>query len=108
MRRIEKDESLEKRVSNEVLLYITIAYFFINVASYFHMTTMNGGGGMIYIYILPVIWLGTIIGVSLFAFIKRKILFEKSQKKTSILLLILCTPFPYLLIGKIINLLFGD
>ena len=68
---------------------------------------MNGGGGIIYVFILPTLWLVTIIGVSIFAYKKRKIFFEKRRKKISITLLILCTPFPYLILGQIIGLLFG-
>lgn len=108
MNTTKEDDELIKRVWNDTLLYISIAYFFINIAFFFHMTTMNGGGSMIYVFILPIFWLTTIIGVSIFAYNQRKLLFEKSRKKISIILLILCTPFPYLILGQIIGLLFGD
>ena len=104
----EEEELLLERVSNDTLMYITAAYFFINIASYLHMTSMNGGGSIIYIFFLPFFWLATFIGVSAFAYNKRKILFEKSRKKISIVLMICCTPFPYILLGQIIRLLLGE
>ena len=100
-------EDKRKTVWNDTLIYITIAYFFINTAFFFHMTTMNGGSSLAYVFILPIFWLLTIILVGIFAYNQRKILFDKNRKKTSIILLILCTPFPYIIIGQIIGLLIG-
>ena len=108
MNRTKENEELLERVCNDTLIYITIAYFFINVASYFHMTSMNGGGGIVYVFILPIFWLVTVTGVSIFAYKKKEILFKKSRKKISILLLILCTPFPYIILGQIIGLVLGE
>ena len=100
-------EDKMKIVWNDTLIYITVAYFFINTAFFFHMTSMNGGSSLVYVIILPIFWLLTIIIVGIFAYNQRKILFEKERKKTSIILLTLCTPFPYIIIGQIIGLLIG-
>ncbi len=90
---------------NENFIYLTLAYFFINAAFIFHATSMNGGSSLGYIYILPVFWLIFIIGAGFFAYNKRKTLFDKKTKKSSILLLSLCTPIPYIIIVQIFGLI---
>ena len=92
---------------NENLIYIFLTYLFINGAFIFHATTLNGGSSLGYIYILPIFWLIAIIIIGIFAYLKRKILFEKNTKRTSILLIILCTPIPYIILVQIFGLIFS-
>ena len=97
----------EKLKWNENLIYIFLTYLFINGAFIFHASTMTGGSSLGYIYIFPVFWLITIITVGIFAYSKRKILFEKRTKKTSILLIIFCTPIPYIILIQVFGIIFS-
>jgi hypothetical protein len=97
----------EKFKWNENLIYITLTYLFINAAFFFHASTMNGGGSLVYIYIFPFFWLISIILIGIFTYSQRKILFEKRSKKTSILLLAFCTPIPYIILIQIFGIFFS-
>ncbi|PCI09742.1 MAG: hypothetical protein COB73_04830 [Flavobacteriaceae bacterium] len=101
------DEEKLKAVWNETLIYITVGYFFIHVAFYFIMMSMNGGSSLAFVFVLPVFWVLTIIGVGVFAYQKREALFEKKKKNRSIILLLFCTPFPFIVFGQILGLIFG-
>lgn len=104
MKILEKKERLKW---NENLIYIFLIYIFINGAFIFHASTLTGGSSLGYIYILPAFWLIAIIFVGIFAYSKRKILFEQNSKKTSILLLALCTPIPYIILIQIYGIIFN-
>ena len=97
----------EKLKWNENLILITLAYLFINVAFFFHASTMNGGGSLGYVFIFPIFWLISIILIGGFAYNQKKILFEKSSKMTTILLLAFCTPIPYIILLQIFGLIFS-
>lgn len=101
------EEEKLKAVWNETLIYIAVGYFLIHVAFYFIMMSMEGGSSLAFVYILPIFWIVTMIGVGIFAYQKRSALFVKKKKKRSIILLLLCTPFPLILLGQIVGLIFG-
>jgi heme/copper-type cytochrome/quinol oxidase subunit 2 len=103
---LKKKEKLKLKW-NENLIYTFLTYLFINGAFIFHATTLNGGSSLGYVYILPIFWLIAIIIIGIFAYSKRKILFEKNTKRTSILLIILCTPIPYIILVQIFGLIFS-
>jgi len=101
------DEEKLKTVWNETLIYIAVGYFLIHVAFYFIMMSMEGGSSLAFVFILPIFWIVTIIGVGIFAYQKRAAFFEKKKKIRSIILLIFCTPFPLILLGQIVGLIIG-
>lgn len=97
----------EKFKWNENLIYITLTYIFINTAFFIHASSINGGGSLGYVFIFPVFWLIYIILIGIYAYKQRELLFEKNSKKTSTLLLIFCTPIPYIVLIQIYGIFFS-
>jgi hypothetical protein len=95
----------EKLKWNENLIYFVLIYIVINALFVLHASTLNGGSSLGYLFILPLFWLSYIIFAGIYSYNQRQILFEKKTKKTSIFLLFLCTPFPYLILVQVYFLL---
>ena len=64
---------------------------------------MNGGSSLIYALIYPFFWLLTIITVSVLTYKKRKNWLSKQQKISTIILLVFCTPLPFLTFSSLIQ-----
>jgi hypothetical protein len=88
---------------NTTLMWFTFGFIVINSLFYLHLSSMNGGSSMIYVFIFPIFWLLTIFVVGFWSYKQRYILFEKDIRTSSFILLFFCTPIPIFLLGALLR-----
>jgi|TARA_B110000027_G_C16092247_1_gene289025 hypothetical protein len=81
---------------NKTLSIIALFFLIINFLFTKNAETLNGGRAMIYIFIFPLFWIGTLITVGVLAYKKRKKWFSSELRISTIILLALCSPLSIL------------
>lgn len=88
---------------NITLTWFTLGFILTNFLFYLHISTMNGGSSIIYIFIYPIFWLLTILIAGLWSYKQRHFWFKKDVKTSSFILLFFCTPVPIFLFSALIR-----
>lgn len=85
---------------NPIPALIALIYTVINILSYKHAISLNGGGSMGYVLIFPIFWIATALLIIALSIRNRKLWFRKEFLFSTSISLLLCTPFPLLLVGN--------
>ncbi|GAB2973635.1 hypothetical protein GCM10027049_04680 [Mucilaginibacter puniceus] len=84
---------------NPIPALIALIYTVINVLFYMHATTLTGGASMGYVFIFPMFWIITALGIIVLSIRKRKSWFSKDLLLSTLVSLLFCTPIPLLAVG---------
>lgn len=88
---------------NITLTWFTLGFILFNSLFYLHLSSMDGGSSIIYIFICPIFWLLTLIIVAFWSYKQRNIWFKENLRNSSFILLFFCTPIPIFMFGSLVR-----
>lgn len=83
---------------NVPLFSIALVYNLLNVLFLYQMETAQGGAGLGFVYIFPLLWLSNLILIIFLTHLKKKEWLSNEMKFLTVLMLIFNTPIPFLII----------